>query len=94
MRSLATLVTVAVAIALTSVTAQAHDRVRLRTAAVGGIVGAVVAGPVGLVVGGVVGYAAGPEIACGVGIRRCYRHRHYRYSARAYRSSRRRDSFY
>lgn len=95
MRTLASLVTVAVAIVIMPIAAEAQNR--LRTAAVGGIAGAVVAGPVGLFVGGVIGYAAGPEIACSIGVRRCYRrHRYYRSSGRAYRyerSSGRRDSF-
>jgi len=79
MRSLGGLAFAAVAVVLMTSAANANDRVT--HAAVGAVAGAVVAGPVGLVAGGVIGYVAGPQIACDVGVERCYRHRHYRHSS-------------
>jgi hypothetical protein len=64
----------AVVVVLSSIAAQAGERII--DAGIGAVSGAIVAGPVGFVGGGVIGYVAGPEIACGLGINRCYRHRH------------------
>jgi len=64
----------AVVVVLSSVAAQAGERII--GAGVGAVSGAIVAGPVGFIGGGVIGYVAGPDIACGLGINRCYRHRH------------------
>ena len=49
---------------------------RVLDGALGAASGAIVFGPVGLVAGGLTGYVAGPSIACGLGVKRCYRHRH------------------
>jgi hypothetical protein len=59
-------------------------------AAVGAVAGAVVAGPVGFVGGGVIGYVAGPQIACNLGVERCYHHVPYRRSGYAPASALRR----
>ena len=69
----------AAAVVLMTSTAEAGERVT--DAALGAVSGAVVAGPVGLVAGGVIGYVAGPQIACDMGVQRCYRHRRYRHSS-------------
>lgn len=49
---------------------------RVLDGALGAATGAIVFGPVGLVAGGLTGYVAGPSIACGLGVKRCYHHRH------------------
>lgn len=67
---------VAAGVLLAPVTANAGERVT--DAALGGLAGAVVFGPVGLVAGGVIGYTAGPNIACKIGAKNCYRRAHYR----------------
>jgi hypothetical protein len=82
-------------VVLTSAAANAGERVI--GAGVGAVSGAIVAGPVGFVGGGVIGYVAGPEIACGLGINRCYRHRHrhrrhYGHRAEGHSSSYRDDA--
>jgi hypothetical protein len=59
---------VAVALALTSVTAKAAERAG--DAALGALSGAVVLGPIGAVAGAVVGYTAGPHIARSWGLHR------------------------
>src|SRR5258708_4940141 len=79
MRALGGLTIAAVAVVLMTSAASANDRVA--HAAVGAVAGAVVAGPVGLVAGGVIGYVAGPQIACDMGVQRCYHHRRYRRSS-------------
>ena len=84
MKALTKVTLVAAAIVLSSVAASAGDRIT--HAAVGAVGGAVIAGPAGFVGGGVIGYVAGPEITCGLGIGRCYRHRrrhHRHYGHRA-----------
>lgn len=53
--------------------AQAGERVL--DGALGAASGGIVFGPVGLVAGALTGYVAGPRIACGLGVKRCYRHR-------------------
>ncbi len=68
---------------------------RVTDAAIGAVAGAVVAGPVGFVGGGLIGYVAGPQIACDLGVDRCYRyyyrrHRHYGHYSGDY-SGRRED---
>ncbi len=60
-------------IVLAPIAANAGER--LTDGALGGLAGAVAFGPVGLVAGGVIGYTAGPNIACKIGAKRCYRHR-------------------
>jgi hypothetical protein len=59
---------VALALALTTVAAQAAERAG--DAALGALSGAVVLGPIGAVAGAVVGYTAGPRIARSWGLRR------------------------
>jgi hypothetical protein len=83
MRPLSGLTVVALGVVLSPGAASAGEGVT--NAALGAISGAVVAGPVGLVAGGVIGYVAGPQIACDMGVERCYRHRyrHSSYSAAA-----------
>ena len=76
MKAFAGVVVVAAGLVLSPVAANAHERVT--DAALGALAGAVVLGPVGLVGGGVIGYTAGPQIACGLGVKRCYRRAHYR----------------
>jgi len=61
----------AAAIALAPATAGAGERVG--DAALGAVAGLVTLGPVGAVAGGVIGYASGPDIACGLRVKRpCY----------------------
>lgn len=48
---------------------------RVLDGALGAASGAIVFGPAGLVAGALTGYVAGPHIACGLGVKRCYRHR-------------------
>ncbi len=79
MRPLAGLTVVALGVVLSPGAASAGEGVT--NAALGAISGAVVAGPVGLVAGGVIGYVAGPQIACDMGVERCYRHPRYRHSS-------------
>jgi hypothetical protein len=67
---------VAVVVASTSV---AHAGRRATHTAVGAVVGGLIAGPVGFVGGGAIGYVGGRQIACDLGVERCYRHRRYRY---------------
>lgn len=76
MKTFAGCVVVAAGILLSPVAANAHERVT--DAALGGLAGAVVFGPVGLVAGGIIGYSSGPQIACKIGAKRCYRRAHYR----------------
>jgi hypothetical protein len=78
MRALAGLTVIAFAVVVSPVAARAGERVT--DAALGAIAGAVAAGPVGLVGGGIIGYAAGPQIACDLGAKRCYRRVRYRHS--------------
>jgi hypothetical protein len=76
MKAFAGFVVVAAGLLLSPVAANAHERVT--DAALGALAGAVVLGPVGLVGGGIIGYTAGPQIACGLGVKRCYRRGYYR----------------
>ncbi|WP_045837466.1 hypothetical protein [Hyphomicrobium sp. 99] len=76
MKTFAGCVVVAAGLILAPAAANAYERVT--DAALGGLAGAVVFGPVGLVAGGVIGYTAGPNIACKIGAKRCYRRAHYR----------------
>lgn len=78
MKALAVPAVVAIAVVLSPGAASAGERVT--GAAVGAVAGAVVAGPVGFVGGGIIGYVAGPQIACDLGVKRCYRHVRYRRS--------------
>jgi hypothetical protein len=78
MRTLGAPLTLAITAALTPAAANAGERVT--DAALGAVAGAVAAGPVGFVGGGIIGYVAGPQIACDLGVNRCYRHARYRRS--------------
>ena len=78
MRTLGAPLTLAIAVALKPTVARAGERVT--DAALGAVAGAVAAGPVGFIGGGIIGYAAGPQIACELGVGRCYRHGRYRRS--------------
>ncbi len=73
LKSFAGFLVLAGGIMLAPVAASAGER--LTDGALGGVAGAVVFGPVCLVAGGVIGYTAGPNIACKIGAKRCYRHR-------------------
>jgi hypothetical protein len=78
MKTIATSAATAVALFLSPVAAKAGERVT--GAAVGAVAGAVAAGPIGFIGGGIIGYVAGPQIACEIGVKRCYRHARYRRS--------------
>jgi hypothetical protein len=87
MKALGKITLAAAVVVLSPAAAEAGDRII--DAGVGAVSGAVVAGPVGFVGGGVIGYVAGPEISCGLGIQRCYRHghRHRRHRVYSHRSA-------
>jgi hypothetical protein len=89
MRKRAASAAVAVVLLLSPAAARAGERVT--DAAVGAVAGAVAAGPVGLIGGGIVGYVAGPQIACDIGVKRCYRHARYRRSGYGPRETTARD---
>ena len=78
MKALGVPAIVAIGVVLSPVAASAGERVT--DAAIGAVAGAIAAGPVGLLGGGIIGYAAGPQIACDLGVKRCYSHVRYRRS--------------
>ncbi len=92
MKGFGKLALIAAAVVISPAAASAGERVT--DAAIGAVAGAVVAGPVGFVGGGLIGYVAGPQIACDLGVDRCYyyrRYRHHRHHAADYGSSYRQD---
>jgi len=89
MRTLVASPALAVALLLAPAAAKAGERVT--GAAVGAVAGAVAAGPVGFIGGGIIGYVAGPQIACEIGVKRCYRHARYRRSGYGPRETTARD---
>src|SRR5262245_6634198 len=89
MKTLGASAAIAVVLFLSPVTAKAGERVT--GAAVGAVAGAVAAGPIGFIGGGIIGYVAGPQIACEIGVKRCYRHARYRRSGYATRDASARD---
>lgn len=89
MKTLAASAVVATVFFLSPVAAKAGERVT--GAAVGAVAGAVAAGPIGFIGGGIIGYVAGPQIACEIGVKRCYRHARYRRSGYVTRDASARD---
>lgn len=67
-----------IAAAIVACAAPANAGRRATHTAVGAVVGGLIAGPVGFVGGGAIGYVGGRQIACDLGVERCYRHRRYR----------------
>lgn len=67
-----------VAIALVAASPAANAARRATHTAVGAITGGLIAGPVGFVGGGLIGYVGGRQIACDLGVERCYRYRRHR----------------